>query len=212
MKEFSIFVEGDGDKKFIEDIIQYLKDENIINLPDNDFKEKISETKGWTTLKSNQGQSHRNKMKQTMLRGGVNLVIFDADSDIETRRQELIDLKKQYDLDFEIFLFPNDKDPGAIEELLEKIINPANQCVLDCWKNYENELSQQIIEWKKPKQPTTPSSKSKIYAYLEALVGNTHSEKKRIKDPNRDFCNKNFWNLETLYIKPLRDFLIQHIG
>lgn len=212
MKEFSIFVEGICDKKFIEDFIKYLNKESLINLQDSDISRRVYKTDGWTTLDSNKGEPFRNIMKQTTLRSGINLVIFDADSNIEMRRQELINIKIKYGLDFEIFLFPNDTDSGAIEELLEKIINPANQCILDCWKHYEEELSQQIIHWKDPKQPTTPSSKSKIYAYIEALVGNTHSEKERIKDANRDFCNRDFWHLASPYIKPLCNFIIQHLS
>ena len=211
MKNFSIFVEGDGDVRFIKHYLKFLSLEDpLLILPEN-WQENIQKIDGWNTLDSSKGEAHRNLMLRTTRNGGVNLVIFDADTNADARRINLEQIKNKYNLNFEIFLFPNNHDEGALEELLEKLINPQNQCVLDCWKLYEAELSQQQIVWKKPTTPTTPSSKSKIYAYLEALVGTSRSEKNKIKDPNRDFLNTDHWNLKSNSVKNLKDFLLSHL-
>lgn len=211
MNGISIYVEGDGDKRFIEDYIQYLaKDNPSIVLPDG-WKDNIYKTKGWLVFTTPKGEYIRNLMQKTTLRKGKNLVIFDADIDVESRRKELESAKEKYNLDFEIFLLPNDKSSGALEELLEKLINPENKCILECWKHYEEELKQQIISWKSPNTPTTPSSKSKIYAYLEALVGTSFSEKEKIKDPKRDFTNNNHWHLNAPGGNELRIFLLKYL-
>ena len=67
--------------------------------------------------------------------GGVNLVIFDADKDVEARRKELEAIKEQYNVNFELFLLPNNKDKGALEDLLENIINPNNRPIFDTKRN-----------------------------------------------------------------------------
>ncbi len=96
--------------------------------------------------------------------------------------------------------------------MLERIINPNNQCIIDCWHQYEDQLSKQTIPWKNPSKPTCPSEKSKIYGYLEALVGITTSEKEKIKDHHRDFTEKNHWDLDAKAILPLQEFLITNLN
>lgn len=211
MKEFSIFVEGDADKRFLEDYLSFLSSTEVeLTLP-HEWKNNVYVAKGWTNLDSPVGEAHRNNMLRTTRRGGINLVIFDADENFKNRYDELKQTKDKYGLEFEIFLFPNNYDGGAIEELLEQIINPQNQCVLDCWKQYEAELAKQQIVWKNPQTPTSPSSKSKIYAYLEALVGTSRSEKDKIKDPYRDFLNTNHWNLAAQGLAALKEFLLHNL-
>ena len=211
MKNFSIFVEGDGDKRFIEDYLRFLSvQEPRLTLPE-EWKSNINIVKGWTNLDSSAGEVHRNSMMRTTRKGGTNLVIFDADKDAIFRKEQLERIKAKYGLSFEVFLFPNDKDSGAIEELLEQIINPQNQSILDCWNHYETELVQQYIAWKNPPTPTSPSSKSKIYAYLEALVGESRSEKDQIKDPKRDYLNINHWDLAAKGLIALKDFLLTNL-
>jgi hypothetical protein len=58
---------------------------------------------------------------------------------------------------------------------------------------------------------TIPAKKSKIYAYMEVLHGETKAEKGKVKDPKRDFKNTQHWDLNATAIKPLRDFLHQHL-
>lgn len=211
MKDFSIFVEGESDKRFIEDYLSFLSEQvPQFILPEN-WQNHIHKTNGWTNLSSAKNEAERNNMIRTTRQGGVNLVIFDADADAKVRKVELEEVKTKYGLAFETFLFPNNHDSGAIEELFENIINPQNQCIIDCWKRYETDLSHQSITWKQPPFPTTPSSKSKIYAYMEALVGTTQSEKEKIKDRNRDFLNTDHWNLAANYLAVLKDFLLVNL-
>ena len=211
MKDFSIFVEGDSDKRFIEDYLFFLSEQDPQFILPEGWQKNIHKTNGWTNLSSAKNEAERNIMIRTTRQGGVNLVIFDADVDAEVRKAELEEVKVKYGLVFETFLFPNNQDSGAIEELLEQVINPQNQCVIDCWKRYEADLAKQNIAWKQPPIPTSPSSKSKIYAYLEALVGTSRTEKDLIKDKNRDFLNTNHWDLAAQGLVALHNFLLQHL-
>jgi hypothetical protein len=56
-----------------------------------------------------------------------------------------------------------------------------------------------------------PARKSKIYVYLEVLLGKTGKEKDKVKDRNRDFTNSDHWNLNAEALTPLREFLIKYI-
>lgn len=198
MIDYLILVEGVADEVFME---AYIKKIGLEQYPIT-----IKRCEGYTNL---QTSAYINELQKNIDKGGKNLVVFDADNDCESRRKELMDIRTK--VDFELFLLPNDSDSGAIENLLEKIINPVNQCILDCWNNYEKELSKCRIPWKNPQTPTTPAYKTKIYGYLEALTGTTKEEKKKIKEKERDYLDRNLWNLDSEALNPLKIFLLKHI-
>ena len=204
MKRFLIIVEGDADKKFFRDYYHHLFQEKA---PENSIIfPKDNNTGGTDKLKS---EETLQALRQNTNQDGVNLVIFDADEDIEARRKELLAVKEQFGVDFELFLLPNDKDAGALEDLLENIINPDNQPVMDCWATYEGELEKVRIPTKTPPTLTIPAKKTKIYAYLETLLGKSRSQKKLIKDPYRNYENTQHWNLDAEYLEPLKKFLVK---
>jgi len=207
MKRFLIIVEGDADKKFFRDYYHHLFGEQA---PENSIIHpgKDGDTGGYSKLKSEEAlQALRLNTDQ----GGVNLVIFDADDDCEARRKELLAVKEEFGVEFELFLLPNDKDAGELEDMLEKIINPNNQPVMDCWETYEGELEKVRIPSKTPPTLTIPAKKTKIYAYLETLLGKSRSQKKLIKDPNRNYENTLHWNLDAEYLEGLKGFLIRNL-
>ena len=131
----------------------------------------------------------------------------NSSRDTESRRAELLAIKEEFSVEFELFLLPNNKDVGALEDLLENIINPNNQSVMDCWQTYEGELEKVRIPTKTPPTLTIPAKKTKIYAYLETLLGTSKSQKKQIKDTNRNYENTQHWNLDAEYLEPLKEFL-----
>ena len=203
MKRFQIIVEGDADKKFFEDYYHHVFGEKApkgsITHPGKD-----GDTGGYQKLKS---EDAIGVMRQNTDMGGINLVIFDADEDTESRRAELLAIKEEFGVEFELFLLPNNKDVGALEDLLENIINPNNQPVMDCWQTYEEKLREVRIPSKTPPTLTIPAKKTKIYAYLETLLGKSRSQKKLIKDANRNYKNTQHWNLDAEYLDPLKEFL-----
>ena len=119
----------------------------------------------------------------------------------------MLAIKEEFGVEFELFLLPNDKDAGALEDLLENIINPNNQPVMECWQTYEEKLREVRIPSKTPPTLTIPAKKTKIYAYLETLLGKSRSQKKQIKDANRNYKNTQHWNLDAEYLEPLKEFL-----
>ncbi|MBQ9666336.1 MAG: hypothetical protein IJV33_07685 [Bacteroidaceae bacterium] len=208
-KRFRIFVEGDADKKFLSDYYHHLFQEKAPQYSINHTGDLTGEkTGGYKKLSD---EINIREMRINADQDGVNLVIFDADNDIEARRKELEAIKEQYHVEFELFLLPNDKDTGALEDMLEQIINPVNQPIFKCWENYEKELIKQEIPGRTPPPLTTPAKKTKIYGYLEALLGESKTQKNLIKEANRNYRNAQHWNLDVEYLKPLKEFLNKHL-
>ncbi|MHB9292266.1 hypothetical protein Holit_01362 [Hollandina sp. SP2] len=141
---------------------------------------------------------------------GINLVIFDADTDFNNRKLAIEKWKGNYKLAFELFLLPDNQNAGALEDLLEKVILDNNQAIFGCWDGFENCL-RDCASRSVGKALTIPAKKTKIYAYLEVLLGETKKEKEKIKERERDYKNKDHWNLDSEFLNPLKDFLSKYI-
>lgn len=199
---YRIFVEGDADKRFIAQLLESIFNENI---PSGN----IIPTHGYTNLIAvDKERTFINEMQRTTADGGINLVVFDADSNCETRRRELSDWERRSEVNFELFLFPDNSNSGELEDLLRQIINPVNQPVMECWDKYEDSLKAINLPWKDGIPLTIPAKKTRIYAYLEALLGSSRSEKEKIKEAKRDYLNKNHWDLNAQALHNLIDFLV----
>ena len=196
-KDFNIFVEGVADARFFKQYINHVFGEEVAD-------ERLVILKGWDNLKT---EASAVRMRSMSANGGVNIVIVDADKDFQTRQTEIAEWEQANEVEFELFLLPNNQDKGALEDLLENIINPNNSPIMDCWENYEKELVQLDIPGRTPPPLTTPAKKTKIYGYLEALL--KPSQKELIKEKNRNYENTQHWNLDAEYLEPLKGFLNQ---
>ncbi|MDR0568060.1 MAG: hypothetical protein LBG87_02505 [Spirochaetaceae bacterium] len=206
MATIKIFVEGDADVKFLKDYLSYITPDFEIT------KELIEKTDGWTNINSQEGKGEgiRNRMRQNSDNGGVNLVIFDADKDFTNRKREIEAWRNTYNVTFELFLFPDNQNVGALEDLLEKIIIDTNKPIFDCWNGFEICLQENASK-KMDKRLTLPAKKTKIYAYLEVLLGKTKKEKERIKERERDYKNNEHWDLNSEFLISLKEFLLTYI-
>lgn len=91
-----------------------------------------------------------NKLKEHEENDYKNLVIFDSDFPVtgggfSTRKQYLEDLKEKFKIEFELFLYPNNKDDGIFENLLEQIVNQKHQEVIEYFKEYESKLKNLLM-------------------------------------------------------------------
>lgn len=201
-KDFNIFVEGVADARFFKQFINHLFGETVAD-------ERIVILKGWDNLKT---EASALRMRSMTANGGVNLVIVDADKAFQSRKDEIERWQQTNKVDFKLFILPNNQDAGALEDMLENIINPNNRPILDCWEDYEKELVQLDIPDRTPPPLTTPAKKTKIYGYLEALLGPTKREKELIKEANRNYENTLHWNLDAKFLEPLKEFLENYIS
>ncbi|OGC01711.1 hypothetical protein A2V82_14190 [candidate division KSB1 bacterium RBG_16_48_16] len=182
-----LFVEGEADKKFIHDYISFLMQGSTNDLD-------IIRVGGWTEIPKTEP-----KFKENSNDNGVNLLILDADNNPPQRREQILNYKKNLGIEFELFLLPNNVESGSLESLLCEIINTDHQLIFDCFDSYQECL-------KNNPAYQLPNLKSRIYAYLEALLAKNQSE--LLKDSKRNYKNTDHWNLEHPYLNPLKEFLI----
>ena len=158
---------------------------------------------GWTNI-ANQSYD----FKQNTDESGTNLVVFDADEDrngggFEKRKASLEDFKKKAGIEFDLFLWPDNKGDGDFELLLSKVINAKHQCLLDCYDEFEKNVRQHDPQEEKY---VTPGRKGKMYTY-ETLHKGLQKLGNEIKAGYWQFDNPEYWNLEGEKLKPLVEFL-----
>ena len=205
-RPFRFFVEGKGDRAFIRDTLIILYGLEIKGT--NKVEDLIIDCEGFRNLSSKQ-KFFKEVYEGRQREGGKNILIFDADftgrenhHGFSGKMKFLENEKKNLGITFETFLFPNNKEDGTLETLLETCIHPGHANILECWNDLEK-----CIDGKG--KYTIPANKSKIYFYLECLLGETNTEKEKIKDPNRNFLETDKWILDFTsnpYLQRLKTF------
>lgn len=197
MKSVQIFTEGNTDKRFLEAFILHIgKSSNNV---------RIKSINGWQGIKT---EDVLVNLESSQRKGIKNILILDADTaknggGFQNRKEEIDSFIKSSkpELEYDLFLFPNNKDDGDLETLLEKITNPKHQNLLECFEEYEK-----CIEAKnKDLQYQTPNQKAKMYAYISSF--NLSSEKRDNLSTDWLFENTEYWNLKEEYLCPLKNFL-----
>jgi len=219
MVAVDIWVEGIADQKFLEDILKTWFDLTF----DKNFKCRDEGRKIALQIRKGDGVSNFNSedgwgkirpsFEENIASGAKNLIIADADEDFLARKNEIdrTVIGVGFNVESDLFLWPDHQvhqKKGDLERLLEQIIHPDNKAIFECWNAYEECLNNTP-----GKIYTTPARKTKIYAYLEALLGETKSEKDKIKERERDYANTEHWQLDHSKepLKPLYEFLKQHL-
>lgn len=199
----SIFVEG-KEEVFIKALLIDLGYTNI------DDKVEFVSTNGWKGLK---------KVDQTFkdndFSGTKNLVIYDADTELnnggfQTRKGEIEGILNGFNVQYEIFLFPNNGDNGDYESLLLEIINPDNSELLDCFEGYEDCISD-CKNVDGSDKYISPNRKSKIYSYISAFHKSRRQKEKMKNKGDWSFNNATFWDLNAQYLTNLKAFLLANI-
>lgn len=188
MGKIKFFVEGVADEKFIADLLIHLKrTSSIIDFVkiNGCTKELVNNVKPQFTANTDNG--------------GTNILIFDADSNYTETENRLLKIKEDLGIDFEMFLFPNNKDLGNLETLLEKIINPNHYSIFECFESYQICLDKMQNGYK------VPATKTKIFAYLDALL--PKKDEAMAKEDKRNYNNSEHWDLDNPYLKNLKEFL-----
>jgi len=192
-----IVVEGKDDKKFIEAYLKHLKHTSITDII------QVFPIGGYTLL----GDFAVPIAKVLNARNKVS-IIFDANADYKERKKYVENqlkehVEKQVDEDIRdnrsilkiinIFLFPNNKGNGSLENLLEELTKHEN--IISCFEKY-----QQCIEGLGHISPNG-DKKAKIYAYQEAL-----GEKGKKAKEADEFKSEN-WDFEHKEVQRLKEFL-----
>lgn len=190
-----IFVKG-NEKRFIEDLIEV----RLGKIKGVDFE--VLRSGGWTKL-----DEIKPKIQEFNDLGHHVQIIFDADTPPEggneNRRQLIEQFRTENNLNFELFLFPENTSDGDFELLLEGGINDNHRRILDCFDDYEHCIGQFNSD---QKVYNLPIRKSKIYAYVDTFPkSNKQSEK--FKQGYFFYKNPEIWDLSSEQINPLLDFI-----
>ncbi|MDA0063682.1 hypothetical protein OFS07_00440 [Brachyspira hyodysenteriae] len=174
-----ILVEGYTDKYFIELYLKYL----------NISKCKVEQVAGKDNLF---------KYKIEIQRSNDNyFIIFDADDNLDKSKNNIINQLEVDESFFDkIFLFPNNKDTGNLETLIEKIA--IHKEVLQCYENYESCIDY-LINNKIP-DLKHPSKNQKVFAYMSGFG---------FKNPidAKSFDLTLYVDFDNIYLNDLKKFL-----
>jgi hypothetical protein len=190
MQDFRIFTESKADIKFLKD---YIEEIFQIQLSDNYFDPlgSWSGYKAGGVLKASISQNYFDDEKSTV-------IILDADDNLTNRREEVLNDFAGFGVPISLFLFPNNYSIGSLETLLCDIA--VERQIINCFAGYET-----CIAGYHP-----PVVKSKVYAYLDALLPANQKKgdsKDIIQEGHRNYRNPGHWNLHHHGIEPLRNFL-----
>lgn len=201
----NIYVEGKPDERLIEGIIKN-------KFPTTTAAYKIVTTGGYTNIKKHTILSEENRDNE-----GINLVVFDADSSTQPdggvlKRKEYITAQNIFVDD--VFLFPNNTDDGDIEILLEQIVNPNHQQIINSFNRFQEDIgSKDFTTTPDVCKYIVPAQKSKIFAYADILKNSYAEHKNSAKNisllDTRVYClpDTDFWDLESEALLPLIQFL-----
>ena len=190
-KKALIVVEGKADKRFLE--------EYIAHLGYLDFIDEIHLAGG----KDNWYTSKR-ALEHAKSNGLLTALIFDADSDVSSRRSYLQRKLDEFGSEARIFLIPNDEDRGCLEDLFGHLVPEAYQPVIDCWDNFIDAL--RGLKPSLVPSYNLPSSKAKFYSY-DSLLREKGKEEKVAADEFRRYKGVEHWDLDAPYLDPLKKFI-----
>ncbi|MBD5192425.1 MAG: hypothetical protein HDS88_05995 [Bacteroidales bacterium] len=145
----------------------------------------------------------KNQFIQNTAEGGVNLIIFDADSEsnnggFKKRTHELLTELEELNIKAELFLWPDNCSDGDFETLLESIARKdLHKRFFACFNDYELCLGNEY---------QSPNRKGKLHTYITAMKL-SNSQRRKIGSGQWLFENENLWNLNSTNLDPLKDFL-----
>jgi hypothetical protein len=203
-----IFVEGQTDQVFIQFI---LENQFGIALNENQVNNAIINCKGWTNIE---------KQKAILLdkirteNNGKNIVIFDADGKnndggFVKRKKELEKIASSLNVEFQIFLLPDDNSDGDLELFYSSCFQKQKSFFGDCWKGMYSCLD----ENKKELILKFPKSAEMIYSYVD-LFDKYKSEEYKNSKSKRSYFDENLWEFDfeqNEYLKKLISFLKEHL-
>ena len=152
------------------------------------------------------------KFIENTIDGGTNIVIFDADTSgnkggFSKRKAEILKAKEDYNIEFDLFLWPNNHADGDFESMLLQITQHEHRGLIDCYRKYEKSVTR-LDRGKKLYQ--TSGRKGEIFSYIASLR-KTRKENEKFGKGYWAFQNPKYWDLDSAYLQPLKEFLKKYL-
>lgn len=208
-----ITVEGEADKRFLEDFI-------AVHFPAHPHELRIETIGGignlFSSIISGKLRANADKYPETY----CNLVFVDADDTVrnhgipagyELRSAYLARQREMQRMSFDAFIFPNNAAAeGTLETLLEQLVAPSFRASFNCIETYRACLAAIRDTDKAVPFVNFPDDKQRffIYCYLHSTAPN-HGETKR------SYIDSPLWTLhdqENPYVAALHAFLAQYFS
>ncbi len=188
-----IVVEGDGDKAFLE----YLLDEK---LKLHEYEIINNGSHGFTKDNLIQLEKHSDN--------GHNIIIInDTDIPLLDRKKEINNKLKSKQLKGDIFLLPNNQDIGVLEDLLLSCVPENKNFISECFEKYQECIKNN----KNNEYINMPAIKGRVYDYVDIQLNEDERESKNKKFHVYAFHRTDIWDYDSPAIRPLLDFLRTHV-
>lgn len=152
----------------------------------------------------------KNKFLEAQTENKTNIILFDADKDRSTKAMLDKFLTDNPDIQASYFLFPNNEEDGNVETLLDKILlKDKFEGFFGCFNDYEACIKGQKDDDGNTLY-STPNLKGKLYTFFTSLQL-SKSKMKEVKRGNWLFNETGYWDFDSPYLKPLKDFLTENI-
>lgn len=156
-----------------------------------------------------------NRMEQAQVEGDSVLVLVDADSPSKgwgytKRHDDIEDKKTQLQLNFPLFIYPNNNDDGDVEVLMESLIRKdLHKDWWDCFEDYETCI-QGAKDSENNQKYNLPNRKAKLHTYITSQQLNK-KQRDKIGSGFWLFDDPKYWDLTREALKPLFDFFDAHL-
>lgn len=182
-----VIVEGKTDSDFLKLYFKYLeiKDRQTFEVANGNFNLK----------------SISPSIVKAIKKGEKIKIIFDADDDWDKSKRRIdeqiqkIAQEEKVQIDYDLFLFPNNRDKGNLETLIECIAQEKR--ILGCFDSYRVCIQSLQADNQGIRLPTP---KSKVFAYLSSFG---------FKNGDNNFhLNERLFDLDSASLDPLKTFLL----
>ena len=176
-RKFHIIVEGKEDLFFMKNYLDHIEKSSL--------SIHLEQTEGKYNLV-------KEDVRLSIAKGREIIIVFDANEDTKEEVSE-----KLQGLKYKLFLFPDNRSKGNIEDLLEQIILSGKRDIFECFENYEKCL--------KEKNYPPPGKKAKIYSYKKVLGAFDEKHEEEQFKPE-------YWDFDNSALDPLKRFLLENLG
>ncbi|NHM02413.1 DUF3226 domain-containing protein [Flavobacterium difficile] len=211
MSKIKIFCEGITDQVFIADCIELFYGFESTRVDKKNSKLDIKFSNGIEIIDVGgcsklSNEIYISQLEDNKALNGVNVVIFDADytelgngnKGFDSCKQKLEGIKRDKNVDFDYFLWPNNNDDGIVEDLLRKLIPSDKEVVYNCIESHQACLSSLAVP-----NIRFAELKDKVGYYL-------HTVNLESRARFRNYKNADYWDLNHESIgdlKKLKSFL-----
>lgn len=160
-------------------------------------------------------ETNINQISQAQASGEQALILIDADTiakgfGFAKRKEDMDKNMKMLKLSVPYFIYPNNKDDGEVESLMESAARrDLHPVFFDCFEDYEKCVSG-VKDTSGQPLYNTPNLKGKLHTYINAQKLNNKSRKK-MGSGDWQFGNTDYWDLNTATLQPLKTFFATNL-